>query len=359
MRTKAPKLILQGDTRRAKPWIPWAEKWLKRLKNALGDIPINQCNWVVGGDRAVFVHVRSVVGIDRIRIFVKQPKEEGCLDSAAFTFTTTGLTVFLTPDPILCRAGTFWDFGDNQYKRGTLGQGTISHTYERAGTYSVKLISYTVDTVDSLPDLEVTNNGTTDMWKSSSFGFSWAACHANYITKTFSTSAISGGSEYYGKKTGAFYNIFEQKDSYLLPLLTWDGEAALATGRVIAYLTGAFTSYIAYDDDGASKPIGDTISGSNLGTTAFELATDPVGTNIATLIDHTQPMVDTVITLQDQSATDPSAQLPDPATMADQPDSNKYSGWNARALNSNPLERGVHAIVYESKKEQTNIVTVA
>ncbi len=87
MRTKAPRLILQGDTRRAKPWIPWAKKQLERLKNVLGDIPINRQNWVVGGDRGVFVHVHSVIGIDTIRIFVKQPEIVGCLDSAQFTFT--------------------------------------------------------------------------------------------------------------------------------------------------------------------------------------------------------------------------------------------------------------------------------
>jgi hypothetical protein len=354
MRSKAPNLILQGDTRRAKPWIPWAQRWLKRLKNTLGDIPINQSNWVVGGDRAVFIQIQSVIDIDRIRIFVKQPKEEGCLDSAVFTITTSGLTGFFTPDENLCRAGTFWSFGDNQYKKGTLGQGTISHTYERPGTYNVKLISYAISTASPVPELTVTSNIAASTVKDAASSLvSWAACYADYTTKTF-YSSNSTGSGYYGTSVLIFNNMYEFKEAFLIPLSAWAGNPVIASGKVITYITGRYTSYTAYDDDGGSKPVSEPISGSDLGITAFESPIEPVGLTIASLIDHTQPLVDSIVTFQDQSATDPAAILPDAAAH-----SSNTSGWQSRRVDISASLRRVTAIQYESKKELTKPVTVA
>jgi hypothetical protein len=352
MRSKAPNLILQGDTRRAKPWIPWAEKWLKRLKNTLGDVPINQSNWVVGGKRGVFIQVQSVVDIDRISIFARQPVE-GCLDSAQFTVTTSGLDVFLTPNENLCRQHIFWDFGDGRYEKGLLSHGTKSHTYERAGTYNVKLTSYTVDTSSSVPELTVTSNLAASVVKEPAFSLvSWAACYADYTTKAFSSDS-SIGSGYYGTSVAIFRQMYEFKEAFLIPLSTWAGNPDIAGGKVIAYITGRYTSYAAYDDDGASKPISETISGSDLSITAFEAATEPSGLTIASLIDHTQPMVDTVATFQDQSATDPAAILPDAAGH-----SSSKSGWLARRVDISDALRRVTAILYISKKELTKIVTV-
>lgn len=67
MRNRTPKLILQGNQRQAKKWIPWATKALDRIKNLTVEGLADKVLRPVTG---VAVHVRSVNDIDFIRIAV-------------------------------------------------------------------------------------------------------------------------------------------------------------------------------------------------------------------------------------------------------------------------------------------------
>ncbi len=144
MRKLAPKLILQGDTRKARAWIPWAQKALDRLKN-IGKITDRVMRPIAG----VAVHVKSVAGIDTIRIAV----DLGGKCEVQLAATQTGpLTVEFTAK--FLKKGTvaeteareyFFDFGDEitTLKSSlTPGAVTVSHEYLSAGNYSVSVKSW-------------------------------------------------------------------------------------------------------------------------------------------------------------------------------------------------------------------------
>lgn len=84
MRKLAPYLDLRGDIRRAKAWIPWAQKQLKRLKDLNATNVVNQ---VFRPIRGCAVYVRSVNDFDFIRIIVLLAKGECNLTA---TYTPTG-----------------------------------------------------------------------------------------------------------------------------------------------------------------------------------------------------------------------------------------------------------------------------
>jgi hypothetical protein len=147
MRKTAPKLILQGNQRLAKKWIPWATKALDRIKNLTGTGVVNKVLRPVTG---VTVHVWSVNGIDRIRIAVTQKK--GCKVVVTPTLLG-GLDVEFSIAYTTEESDTAgWDFitrldaggrflsGNNRYGVVTHALGTpatLTKTFAASGTYNV------------------------------------------------------------------------------------------------------------------------------------------------------------------------------------------------------------------------------
>lgn len=380
MRSWAPRLVLQGDTRRTKTWIPWASKWLDRLKNVLGQsVPINKSAWVVpprhsqgykkpGG---IFVHVKTVQGIDTIRIFAQPIIEVGCLDSAKYQFVVTGLDVEFTPDIELCFGKYHWDFGDNQYAFTAVQGNPYTHTYTRPGTYSVKLTAYETDPLNTdSEDIEVTyedyHGSMGDRTWPSSFN-----SHAEAYANTFAL----------GWEPGVPFSLYEARYVEVpgLPFLNnWTvmlardvgfgvpfsqiaSNPSVVSGKAFVYIWGDWTAYTSNDDDGASKPFVSVLSGSNPGMTTYEKKDSSSDSMIATMVDITEPLVDSIYAILDQSDIFPPAIMPDPQTMTPGLFFDSWSGWHCNNLVPNVFDPGfrrLRVLPYSKKKELTKIVTV-
>ncbi len=155
MRSTTPKLVLQGDVRKAKKWIPWATKALNRIKNLSIEGLANKVFRPVTG---VAVHVWSVNNIDRIRIAVQTIG--GCRNAfeeleivnpspfqtrfTAHHWDDTGKKV---SEPGSTRWG-YYIYGDGTVQTIT-SVGTLrDHTYPSAGEYDVTLRSMSQAFVD-------------------------------------------------------------------------------------------------------------------------------------------------------------------------------------------------------------------
>jgi hypothetical protein len=326
------RLILEGDKRKSKQWIPWAELQLSRIKTS-GNLVINQAFKPV---RGILVHVRSVNNNDFIRIYATQEKES-C--KAEFTFEITGSFVFFTPGNNLCFKRLLWDWGDGQYTFQDTAA-PIAHTYERTGNYTVTLHNYTLDpTVAS-----VYGNVTQDVlhaWSgTTSIGFSFVSNAHSYSEFLFNNPT---NPPYFGSIPNSRYHtghidsglaIWRHENTNLVfdvPLSNISADTAamvaINEGRAWIWIFGTFCSYISYDDDGASKPIIHSFLGSDLGATPWEAATP---TTRVTMLNPTS-LVDTKASVWDQSTLGiwPPSILPDPALMSlyDVPANERRSGW--------------------------------
>ena len=156
MRSTTPKLVLQGDVRKAKKWIPWATKALDRMKNLTVTGIANKVLRPVTG---VAVHVWSINNIDRIRIVVAQAV--GCRNSfdivpviyalpyeiGFFRHHWVGSKEYTGFD---LRIPGFWLFGDGRaVVAGAIGS-QKDHTYPSAGDYDVTLYSFFKDFSEDL-----------------------------------------------------------------------------------------------------------------------------------------------------------------------------------------------------------------
>ncbi len=137
MRRTTPKLILQGNQREAKKWIPWATKALKRIKDLTVEGFANKVFRPVTG---VAVHVRSVNDIDRIRIAVLQ--KVGCSNSielvearAAFHEVDLLSKHFVNKKRLWpAFAQGWWAFGDGTTSSNAKLNDVIQqHSYDDAG----------------------------------------------------------------------------------------------------------------------------------------------------------------------------------------------------------------------------------
>lgn len=146
-----PKLILQGDKKKAIRWIPWAKNTLLRLKGISDTV-----NQILRPKVGIAIHVRSGGGIDSIRIAAL--KIGGC--SASFTadvlsggnpltvnFTGIGKTA-PNEDGDGFTNKWLWSFGGNEYgggwnngggEQGNLLDDDARQIYYIPGTYTVSL----------------------------------------------------------------------------------------------------------------------------------------------------------------------------------------------------------------------------
>jgi hypothetical protein len=122
-----------------------------------------------------------------------------------------------------------------------------------------------------------------------------------------------------------------RKNSFLVPLSQIAGYTAVIEQRAYIYVTGNFLTYWSYDDDGASKPIIKSYSGSDMNMTMFESLATPITDVFGSLIDITVPMVDSIAGVVDQSDADPPPILPAPEAQSQwMAESYSYSGWESR-----------------------------
>jgi hypothetical protein len=320
------------------------------MKNTLGQsVPINRSAWVVsprhsksyqkgGGIR---VHVGSVQGIDTIRIFA-QPITAGCIDTAKFTITLIdGLYVEITTAEDLCFNKFLVNWGDNQnafLNAVTPGDPIASHTYERPGNYDITLTAYTPDTENSTMAVDVLWDLNYDGNRYVPFSFaSNADCWGLYSVDPYDfwLEEPSRQSWYAARYLLSFpiWAYWQTRARFNVDLSVFAGHPSLTTGKCFMYMQGAFTAYIAYDDDAASKPRMHYYSGSDMGMTMFESKDVPYTTfqEIGSMVDNTTPMVPTTFGLLDQYQSEPAIApppiLPDPLGQSDWDVNFRWSGW--------------------------------
>jgi hypothetical protein len=143
MRKLAPLLDLEGNVRKAKRWIPWAQQQMRRLKGLNVDELVNQTLKPING---CIITLKSVLGNDYIRINVLE--EEGC--KYDWDFVINGYEVTFNHNQNECDSpydSFFWDFGDGQFSE--LGDTTHDYTDfynpNPVGDYVVTLYSFTRD----------------------------------------------------------------------------------------------------------------------------------------------------------------------------------------------------------------------
>ncbi len=295
MRSTNPHLVLQGNQRDAKKWIPWATKALDRIKNLSVEGTANKVFRPVAG---VAIHVHSVNDIDRIRIAAGIKKR--C--SVNFTFEVTGLTVDFVGELKGSATRYFWDFGDGQFSDEI--SSSLSHTYYEAGTYIVTVKGYEPVVADQYDALVITLANTAKLATHDSN----ANAHALWDSLPWIPTAISAEAgfrvSYWDSPLGEpsdtwTYRAFET--TITIPLQNIAGFDSVINGRALIWIEGLYLKYTTnwLNEPSPPYPILETVSGSDLGLSVLNLPIGLPQERIAGVIDVGVPMVESEIRVTD------------------------------------------------------------
>ncbi len=339
MRRTAPKLILQGNQKEAKKWIPWATKELERIKNLT---ITGVANKVLRPITGVAVHVWSVNNIDRIRIAVAQISKE-C--DVSFTSEVTGLTVDFTSTLKGSANRAWWNFGDGQFS----GLTNPSHTYENAGDYTVTCKGYAITGFiggnPGSPFVIGSRESRSGLHPGSNAG-----AYTDFVSDSWASGGVRR-SEY-----TVAYQVSPEKWTYrgrrmnsTIPLQDFVG--SFIPGKAIIYLTGAYLTYWRHGSESAYSIIEEVSGASDLGLSMRESSTVPQE-NIAGEINSNVSLVETVIRPIDSSDSDPYDILPDPKPA--------YSkeGWQTFIAGTDQIGR-LNVLPYTCISTKQATVTVA
>ncbi len=336
MRKLAPKLDLRGDTRKAKAWIPWAQRQLDRLKLLLVGQPINRVLRPISG---VAVYVRSVHDIDFIRIAVALKKEEEACQ-ADFTFNISGNDVDFTSELSGLADKTFWEFGDGEFEISSLNP---SHTYPAPGSYTARLMGYNLDTTAPVSDKTITFTSETRGDGAS------AVSHADSYSLWSALPWSSGGnrSRFLASYTASIWRTFGGIITATIPLQDIASAPAVLSGKAIIYVTGNWLTYIVI---GASVlPIVKKVSGSDLGLSTRSDFAAP-NDSVADLISVGVPMVESSVKIIDASDIEPWTIIPDdPAVWG------SNTGWSGLSSSMSGL---LKVIPYTCVSIKEKIITI-
>lgn len=291
MRNRTPKLILQGNQRKAKKWIPWAMKALTRIKNLTVEGTANKVLRPVTG---VAVHVRSVNDIDRIRIAVAQG---GC--EISFTHEAAGLVVQFTSKLKRGANEIFWDFGDGGYKHTTEESSTTNpvHIYENPGTYIVKAtgiefdeeLSVSEPSVLLIVSHEIKEGGTTS---------SHAAAYALFNSASWMPESSPGNTDYVSSYASGLWRTIAERTTVNIPLQDISSYSSVINKRSLIWLRGLHRTWRElFGVPISTAPVWEKLSGSDL---SLPIRKDNnVDFLQITPIDNSLPMVETIVRLID------------------------------------------------------------
>jgi hypothetical protein len=360
MRKLAPLLDLEGNVRKAKRWIPWAQQQMKRLKGLNVDELVNQTLRPING---CIVTLKSVLGNDYIRINVLQEEPDEC--EYDWDYVVAGDTVTFDHNSNECPGfgfdRFFWDFGDGQFSE----LGDTTHEYgdfyetDPAGNYEVTLYSFTRD----IPNLQPAIDFPTVFERKGGWGFLSDVGHAdgwaNYAVGG-SPWQIQGGSLQSSKHRAWVRTICcppedqwmheSHRATHTIPLSDLASNPAVIAGKAFIFLRGGWHIWYESSDFENENVIWHPISGTDIrdhGHGGMKHFWKSSGNQefLAGILDQDVPLVDGVFSC-----------VGDPNGSAGSPYGTE-NYYNMIALDPEPLGRNqVGWFTWSSKDAQLEII---